>query len=107
MRVNTGGVVSTTVIFCMAVEVLIAWSMAVQVIGVFPRINCPTLLLKISINSGAEKSSVAVAVPISIKVTGPVASCVISGGVVMTGGVVSVPPIFDTNTSEIPVWVSI
>ena len=82
-EIRRGGVVSRTVTLCVAVAVLSAVSVAVQVTVVTPIGNDPGASFVIV---GAEsKMSVAVAVPRATVVNVPVASAVTSAGAVARG----------------------
>ena len=88
--VTDGAVVSATVMVCVAVPMLPAASVALQVTSVAPIGNGP-VMSGVGV-SGPSTLSSAVAVPSETGVVGPVASVLISAGGVTTGGVVSPPP---------------
>ena len=86
--VTTGGVVSSTVTFWVAVAELPAASVAVQVTVVVP-IGKPCAGASLLMAGLGSVSSVAVAVPKATVVNVPVASAVTGPGTEITGGVVS------------------
>ena len=94
--VTTGAVVSVTVTVCVAVPVLPAPSVALQVTVVAPTANGP-VISGVGVNDPST-SSLALAEPSDTGVVGPLASTVTSAGGVTTGGVVSTTVIGATET---------
>src|SRR6185436_21063071 len=87
--VRTGGVVSCTVTWTVAVPVLCCESVALHVTNVVPTANVEPLAGEQTTGRGPSASSEAAAVNVTTAPLGPVASTTMSSGTTTFGGVVS------------------